>query len=165
MRFGWPTTNIMQELFEEDFLEWLAGLAEGRDLRHLKLNKISLGAVVAIPDYPSKTPPEKMVGVPIYGLSPALHPHVHPCCAMWGEAPQMMAGSVITAPMLLTAGDYVMICTGTGDTVREAQKAAYRVTKKIKIPSSPFWRPDIGSRLKKQLPELQTKGYASGMQF
>lgn len=165
MRFGWPTTNIMQELFQEDFIEWLAGLSEGRDLRHLRLNELSLGAVVAIPDYPSKTPPDKMVGVPIYGLTSSLHPHVHPCCTMWGEAPQQMGGSIIMAPMMLTAGDYVMICTGTGGTVREAQKAAYRVTKRIKIPSSPFWRPDIGTRLKKQLPELQKNGYATNMTF
>lgn len=166
MRFGWPTTNIQQELFDGDFIEWLAGLCDGKDLRHLRLNKVALGAVVAIPDYPyGKTAPEKMVGVPIYGLTPSLHPHVHPCETMWGEAPQMMGGSVITAPMMLTAGDYVLIATGLGRTVQEARNATYRVTKRIKIPSSPFWRPDIGQRLKKQLPELQRNGYATNMIF
>lgn len=165
MRFGWPTINIQQELHEMDFIEWLALLSNGKDGRRLKLNAVALGAVVAIPDYPSKTPPEKMVGVPVYGLTPSLHPHIHPCCMMWGEGPQESNGKIVQAPMPLTAGDYVLIGSGTGATVREAQSRAYRAIKKLKIPSSPFWRPDIGVRLKKQLPELQAKGYATGMNY
>lgn len=166
MRFGWPTINIQQELFEGDFIEWLAGLAEGRDLRRLRLNKTAVGVVMAIPDYPYKTVPiDKAVGVPVYGLTPSLHSHVHPCMMMWGEGPQEISGKIIQTPMPLTAGDYVLIASGTGDSVREARRAAYRTTKAIKIPSSPFWRPDIGVRLKKQLPELQAKGYATGMVY
>ena len=165
MRFGWPTTNILQELHDGDFIQWLADLCDGKDSRHLKLNKISSGLVVAIPNYPFLSPPEKTVGIPIYGLTPSLHPHVHPCSAMWGEAPMMMGGSVITAPMLLTAGDYVGVISGMGDTVQEARKRALSAVQKIKIPSSPYWRPDIGMRLKKQLQVLQKQGYASAMKF
>ena len=166
MRFGWPTINIQQELFEGDIIEWLAGLGQGRDVRRLKLNGLALGVTVAIPDYPYKTIPiDKAVGVPVYGITPSLHPHIHPCMMMWGDAPQETNGKIIQAPMPLTAGDYVLIATGSGRTVREAQSRAYNVTKKLKIPSSPFWRPDIGSRLKKQLPELQRMGYATGMAY
>ena len=88
MRFGWPTINIQQELHEMDFVEWLALLSNGKDGRQLKMNAVALGSVVAIPDYPAKTPPEKMIGVPVYGLTPSLHPHIHPACMMWGEGPQ-----------------------------------------------------------------------------
>jgi phosphoribosylamine--glycine ligase len=67
--------------------------------------------------------------------------------------------------MTLAAGDYVLVATGLGDSVQQARNKAYRILEKIKIPASPFWRPDIGSRLKKQLPEVQKHGYATGMTF
>lgn len=165
MRFGWPTFNIQQELFGSDVIEWLAHLSDGQDARKLKLNEIGLGAVVAIPDYPAKTSPEKSVGVPIYNLTPSVMEHVHPCSVMMDNAPQQLNGKIVTAPIWASAGEYVLIASGTGKTVRDAQKAAYRITGKIKMPSSPFWRPDIGARLKKELPTLQTKGYATGMLY
>lgn len=163
MRFGWPTFNIQQELFEGDVIEWLAGLADGQDLRQLRLNVPAVGVVLAIPNYPNLSPLEKVVGVPIYGLTPSLHPRVHPACCMWGEAPQSVNGKIIQSPMMLTAMDYVLIATGSGETVQAAQKQAYATLKRIKIPSSPFWRTDIATRLKKQLPTLQAKGYATDM--
>ena len=166
MRFGWPTINIQQELFEGDLIEWLAGLSEGQDLRRLRLNENAVGAVVAIPNYPyNQTPIDKMVGVPVYGLTPGNHPHIHPCGMMWGEGPMEVGGKIIQSPMLLTAADYVLIGAGRGAIVRDAQRRAYSAIKKITIPSSPFWRPDIGTRLSKQLPILRAKGYASGMSY
>jgi len=166
MRFGWPTINIQQELFEGDFIEYLAALAEGQDARGLRMNKIAVGVVVAIPDYPAKTIPiDKAVGVPVYGLTPALHEHVHPCMMQWGVGPQDVGGKIVDTPMPLTAGDYVLISTGTGDTVRDAQRRAYATTKRLKIPASPFWRPDIGVRLKRQLPDLLQHGFAAGMEY
>jgi phosphoribosylamine--glycine ligase len=77
----------------------------------------------------------------------------------------MKNGKIQSAPMHLTSGDYVLVTTGTGDSVRQARDAAYRVMKRLKVPSSPFWRPDIGMRLKKQIPALQAMGYATGMTF
>lgn len=165
MRFGWPTTNILQELHEEDFVTWLEALSSGRDARHLKLNAVASGLVVAIPHYPYLSPLDKVVGVPVYGMEEKLHPHLHPCMMMWGEGPQELNGKIVQAQMPLTAGDYVMIVSGTGNTVSEAQKQTHKVVEKLKIPSSPFWRPDIGTRLKKQLPELQAMGYATSMVF
>lgn len=165
MRFGWPTFNIQQELHSGDVIEWLGHLSEGRDARNCSLNKIALGTVLAIPDYPAKTPPEKMLGVPIYGLTPSLMEHVHLCCAMWGDAPQNVNGSIVKAPMHLTAGDYVLIASGTGKTVQQARSNVQRRLKSLQMPSSPFWRPDIGQRLKKQLPDLQKHGLAMGMTY
>jgi phosphoribosylamine-glycine ligase len=60
-------------------------------------------------------------------------------------------------------GDYVLVVSGTGESVGQAVRRAYAVVDKIKIPASPFWRVDIGQRLKKQLPEIQSLGYASNM--
>ena len=37
--------------------------------------------------------------------------------------------------------------------------------KTVQVPNSPFYRPDIGDRLKTQLPQIQAKGYATKMIF
>ena len=59
-----------------------------------------------------------------------------------------------------------MVVTGTGRTITEARRDAYAAVKKVKIPNSPFYRPDIGvGRMKKQLPELHKLGYAKGLEF
>ena len=166
MRFGWPTFNIQQELLDGDVIEWLGHLLNGRDERRLKLNKIALGACLAIPDFPySRDTRKNVTGVPVYGITESLKPHIHPCEMMLGEAPQMKDGKITSGPMTVTSGDYVLVATGTGDSVRQARDAAYRVMRRLKVPSSPFWRPDIGVRLKKEIPLLQEMGYATGMSY
>jgi phosphoribosylamine--glycine ligase len=167
MRFGWPTFNLQQALLKEkDPVSWLADLSEGRDSRPWLLSKTAVTVVMALPDFPySKATQKEVVGVPVYGITSNLMENIHPCQMMWGEAPQDLNGKIIHAPMMLTAGDYVLTTTGTGDSVREARTKAYRTLERLKAPSSPFWRPDIGQRLKKQLPEIQAHGYATGMEF
>lgn len=166
MRPGWPTFNIQQSLNQKDSVEWLGCLAAGRDLKPWRLNEISTGVVMALPEFPyGKTKIENMVGVPIMGVTPSMREHLHPCCVMDGMAPMDRNGEVVQERMWLTAGDYVLVATGQGESVRQARGRAYRILERIKVPASPFWRPDIGQRLKTQLPEIQRHGYASGMQF
>lgn len=167
MRPGWPTFNIQQALNEGDPVEWLAGLSEGRDLKPWTKDVISTGVVLALPEFPyGKTPVENMVGVPIQGTTPASLRNLHPCAVQQGSAPSDTAkGTVETTPCWLTAGDYVLVASGTGESVQAARRKAYRILEKLKVPASPFWRPDIGQRLKTQLPEIQKHGYASNMLF
>lgn len=168
MRFGWPTFNIQQALLTGDSAEWLTGLAEGRDLKPFSMESVATGVVLALPEFPyGKTPIDKMVGTPVYGsLQRSLRKHLHPCAMMLGkDIPTDVDDAVVKLPCLLTAGDYVLVASGTGETIRRARGAAYRVLDKIKVPASPFWRPDIGERLKEQLPMIQTKGYASNLVF
>jgi hypothetical protein len=40
-----------------------------------------------------------------------------------------------------------------------------RSLKKLSVPASPFWRVDIGHRLKKELPTLQAFGFAREMTY
>jgi phosphoribosylamine--glycine ligase len=166
MRPGWPTFNIQQALNKGDPAEWLAALAGGRDVRPWRYSAISTGVVMALPEFPyGKTRPENMIGVPIMGVEPSMVPHLHPCGVMLGEAPQDVDGKVLDLPCWLTAGDYVLVATGVADSISLARAKAYRILEKIRVPASPFWRPDIGQRLKKQLPEIQRHGFASRMQF
>lgn len=167
MRMGWPTFNIQQALVTGDHAEWLANLCAGRDSKPFSPELIAVGVVMALPEFPyGRTPTEKMFGVPILGLQASLEKHVHLCEAMQGSAPQDGPnGEIETKPCRVTAGDYVLVASGTGESVRRARTRAYAVLDKIKIPASPFYRTDIGQRLKTQLPEIQSWGYASRMLF
>ena len=55
--------------------------------------------------------------------------------------------------------------SGLGDSVRQARKRAYTVLESLEVPNSPFWRPDIGDRLKEQLPKIQSLGFATDLLF
>lgn len=166
MRPGWPTFNIQQALHKGDHAEWLMKLAEGQDARNWELDKVAAGVVLSIPDYPYSHLTRKEVnGIPLYGLNSKIHNSIHPCEMRMGEAPQEVAGKLVTLPCLVTAGDYVLVASGTGETVSEAKREAYRILKHLSLPNSPMYRTDIGNRLKKQLPMLHQMGFAQKLQF
>jgi len=166
MRPGWPTFNIQQAVHKGDHVQWLLDLAEGKDTRAFDLDTIVMGVVLSIPDYPYSHLTRKEVnGIPLYGLTPKNENSVHPCEMMLGEAPQDLDGKIVSQPCLVTAGDYVLVTTGTGATVSEAKKGAYNILDQISMPQSPSYRTDIGNRLKKQIPKLQSMGLATGMQY
>jgi len=82
-----------------------------------------------------------------------------------GSAPQKFLKKFVDSPMIVTAGDYVLVMSGTGPDVKSATDSVYRRLDKLVVPNSPMYRTDIGRRLRKQLPLLQAKGYATGMEF
>ena len=166
MRPGWPTFNIQQEL-HEDPVEWLAKLANGESCNPFTLDSIAIGVVLSIPDYPySHLTRKEVVGVPIYGLSPRLRPHVHYCEMMAGDdVPVDRDGTIARESIPLTAGDYVLVMSATAETVWDAKRKCYARLKRLSVPNSPMYRTDIGDRLSKQLPILQSKGFALGMTF
>ena len=167
MRPGWPTFNIQEPLHDFDVTEWLMSLTQ-RDSesgRRISTDTISLGVVLSIPDYPySHLTRKEVLGVPVYGLT-TVREHVHPCALMAGEAPQRTNGAIKNAPMMVTAGDYVLVMTATSPTVRESALTAYRRLRRLTVPNSPMWRTDIGRRLAKELPKLQSHGYAMAMSY
>ena len=166
MRLGWPTFNIQQSLLKGDPVEWMSALLQGRDLRPFMLDEVAVGVVMALPEFPyGKTPVEKVTGVPLYGLSSKLLPRSHMCGMQRSVAPIEKHGQIVNEMILAAAADYVLVASGTGPSVQRARAQAYRTLEEIKAPASPFWRPDIGSRLKKQLPLIQSLGYAKGMTF
>lgn len=165
MRPGWPTLNIQMALHEGDHAEWLMNLYNGKDERNWRMNEIATGVVVSIPDYPySHATKKEVVGVPIYGIDEHWS-HVHLCQAMMGTAPKKVVNKIIDCPMVVTAGDYVLVMTGIGTDVKSATDLTYRRLETLSLPNSPMYRTDIGRRLKKQLPKLHALGYASGMEF
>ncbi len=164
-RPGWPTWSIQQELHPGDPVEWLQTLASG-DTPPMSSRTIAIGVVLSIPDYPySHLTRKEVLGVPIYGVTPALEEHLHFCEVMMGSAPTDQGENVVTKTLPVTAGDYVLVASGTATTVWDAKQSAVRRLKRLTIPNSPMWRTDIGDRLSKQLPKLQSHGYAMGMEF
>ena len=166
MRPGWPTFNIQQAVHEGDCAEWLMDLLTTRESRNWRMNEIAAGVVMSIPDYPySQMTRKEVTGVPVYGVIPDMMEHVHFCEAMMAEAPRKIRDQFVDVPMICTAGDYVLVMSATGYDVKSATEAAYRRLKTLAVPNSPMYRTDIGRRLKRQLPVLQAKGYATGMAY
>lgn len=165
-RMGWPTFNIQLALSKGDPIEWLAGLADGQDFKPWQMDMVATGVVMALPDFPySHATRKEVVGVPIYGVTKRNEENLHYCNVMMGDSPVETNGKILTMPTLQTAGDYVLVATGTGETIRLARDKAYRAVRSLTIPCSPFWRPDIGSRLKTQLPKIQEQGFATGLLY
>jgi len=165
-RFGYPAINIELALHRGDPIEFLAGLAAGKPPRTRALNEIAVGVVEALPPYPfGHEKPEEVVGVPVWGVAPSIEDDLHFCMMQVGESPKVSGGTVGKAPCLATAGSYVMVGTGTGESVVEARDHAYRVLNRLTIPNSSFHRIDIGARLRSQLDKLQANGFAAGMRY
>lgn len=153
-RLGWPAFNIELALHEADPVEFLYAVATGARPPMRKMDEIAVGVVLALPPYPfGHEKPEEVVGVPIWGVTPGIEDRLHYCNVM-------MAGD-----QLATAGSYVLVGTGTADNVVSARNQAHRALDRMTIPVSPFWRIDIGARLKKQAPELQSYGFAMGLNY
>lgn len=166
MRPGWPTFQIQSPLVEGDPLEWLYRLAKGEKVSCFRHDEIAIGAVLSVPDYPySHQTRKEVVGIPVYGITPGLRPHVQFCEMMQGSAPLAIGDRIETKPIPVTAGDYVLTMTATAPTVREARSTLYRRLNRLLVPNSPMWRTDIGSRLAKELPGIQAMGFATGMRY
>lgn len=162
-RSGWPTFNIQQAIHQGDPAEWLVNLALGQnDSPPFRLNCPAAGIVMAIPDYPySHATQKEVTGIPVYGLDRMDKANIHPCQMMMGTAPIEKDGKITSEKMLVTAGDYVMLVTGTGQTIKLATAQAYDRLSKIEIPNSPFYRTDIGrGAFLEKLRAIQAKGFA-----
>ena len=155
MRFGYPAINLELALHRGDPIEFLMGVCEGKPPKTRALDEVAVGVVLALPPFPwghEKT--EEVVGIPIWGISAGIEDNIHPAMMQVKDDQQ-----------LATSGSYVLISTGTGDSVVRARNEALRVIDRLTIPASPWWRNDIGARLRGQLPKLQAHGYATGMRY
>ena len=166
MRPGWPCFQIQQALHEGDPAQWMLDLIDGFDTLKVKENKIAVGVVVAIPDFPySHLTKKEVSGIPIYGITPKNKSQVHLCEIQKGEAPVMGPTGYTMEDIPVTAGDYCVVVSGIGKTVVEASEKSYAVIKELVIPNSPIYRNDIGDRLEEQLDELHKMGFAEGMEY
>lgn len=168
-RLGWPAFQLQLALLKEkDPVQWLYDLATGKPHCPFSLDRVAIGVVLSVPDYPySHATQKEVVGVPIYGITKALWPYVHPCEMQLAKAPVQRGDKIVEEEMPATAGDYVLVMTATGESIQEVRERVYRRLARIKrkMPSNPMYRTDIGQRLDQQLPKLQAMGYAIGLSY
>lgn len=164
-RFGYPLWAIQQYLHKGDPAKWMADLLEGRDT--LRVHEgCAVGVVLSHGDYPyCKAPEEEVEDFPIYGLDKKVRSSVYFCQVKDGTTERLIGGEFQKVQQPVTAGCYIGVARGRGETVKEAQEEAYHTAKEIDLPSNKMYRTDIGNRLEKELPELQKMGYAKGMKY
>jgi len=164
MRPGWPAFNIMMAEHRGDPAEWMLDACNGEDTMDVTTD-IAVGIVLAQPDYPySNLTKKETTDVPIYGVSPKNHKYLAPQCVKITKMPDMDGDKVVERDIWATAGDYLMVVTGTGKTVSQACERAYKTVKEISVPDM-IYRDDIGEKLKDEIPELQKQGYATEFEY
>ena len=134
VRFGDPECQVLMARFEGDLLETLLAVAEGRlaDLPEPGFaDNVALTVVMAANGYPGT--PE--TGGTITGID----------AAEATGAIVFQAGTRDDGGKLVAAGGRVLAVTATGESVAEAQAAAYKAVDAIDFPTG-FCRRDIGWR-------------------
>ena len=159
-RMGWPLFQI-QQVLHPDVADWMLDLLNGRDTFE-PFEGVALGVVVAMPDFPAnKMLRIELTGFPLWGITDKNRYNIHPVELMLGEVTTLEGGKPHKVPMMVSAGNYLVVCSGTAPTVSAARANAMAVVKDLIIPNSPIYRNDIGCRIEHQLPELQALGYAT----
>lgn len=161
MRDGWPAKHNQIALQEGDQAQFMLDLVNGVDSLKVKDGAVSVSVVVSIPPYPYSDYADKETeGLPIYGFD---IDHVHLCEAMLADDVPVQAGDkVVSMPCYVTAGDYVAVCTGSGETISGAARSAYTAVKKLKVCGSMMYRNDIGV-LGDKIERIQKHGFAAGL--
>ncbi len=133
-RMGDPETEVVLPRIESDFVELLVAAAKG-DLKGKKIsisNEYAVTVVLASGGYPEAFEKGKV----ITGFSPD------------SQSTLFHAGTKTQAGTTITNGGRVMTATGTGKTLTEAVKNAYRMATSIKWDGI-YYRKDIGQDLLK----------------
>ena len=161
-RPGWPYDWIASDLHKGDPVEWMRDLLDGHDTLKVSYD-VAIGEVVAIPPFPRDDCDEaECMDLPIQ--IPERWDRIHPVCMQIHEGPAMKDGKVVETDIFATTGNYVLVATGIGSTVKQAKKSVDTLIKKINV-SNMMVRNDIGDDLETSLPELHKLGFATSMEF
>jgi phosphoribosylamine---glycine ligase len=164
-RLGWPDFNIRQEVIDHDPVKWMKAMLDGRDEFNPRPD-VAVGVVLTHGDYPiARDPHAKWTGFPVH-FDEELWPHLQWQMVKMGTEPMLdESGELHHFRSLVTAGNYVVVATGSGPTVTQAAEKAYYVADNVKWPSNRMYRTDIGRKLQSDLEFLQPLGYARGMRY
>ena len=140
-RFGYPGFAILSALFEEDCGAILGRVAAGSSTPIATAEGYAVGVVLTVPPFPYHFGYAELTkGTPVC-LPPDLtrdeRRHLH------------FAEVGLDGGLLVTTGQigYAMVVTGRGDTLEEAQRAAYALCDRIALPKVRY-RNDIGDSLR-----------------
>jgi len=164
-RPGYPMINIIMPLLKGDPAEWMLDCFKGKNTLEIE-EKTCVGVVMANSDFPFNSKDlDEYLDFPII-TDGADHHHVHAAHLKLSKTIKSVDGTLMEdMPEWGTAGSYIVICTGVGDTVSEAKEAAYKVVDKVKFGNDEHHRTDIGSKCEKMLPKLHKFGFCKGWNY
>jgi phosphoribosylamine--glycine ligase len=151
-RFGYPGFAILTALFAEPMGPMLGRVARGEGGAIRTHGGYAVGVVLTVPPFPYHHGYDELAkGLPILldDVDEEDRANLH-----YGEV-------ALERDTLVTAGQigYVMVVTGRGEAIADAQRAAYRLAGKVAIPNVRY-RNDIGDALKSRgLAELTRLGW------
>lgn len=164
-RPGYPMWNIQQPLHQGDPAEWLLDCVKGKNTLEI-LEQTCVGVVMANSDFPwNAKDEESYLDFPVLTDGADLN-FIHPCEVKLTNTVKMIDGEMYEdMPEWGTAGSYIVVCTGVGDSITEAKENAYKQVKKIKIGNDVAYRTDIGDRCEEALKKLRKFGYCTDWKF
>lgn len=149
-RFGYPTISVQQESMITPIGEFFYNLASGQDPELKVKTGFHVGVRIVVPPYPfrdKRTFDSYTKGTTIVFKKKNLEGiHIEDVKLVNGE--WIVTGSAGVA----------LIVTGSGSTMRQAQKQAYTRIQNILIPNM-YYRDDIGDRWFEDSDKLTTWGY------
>ncbi|WP_338787766.1 phosphoribosylamine--glycine ligase [Metabacillus sp. FJAT-53654] len=129
-RFGDPETQVVLPRLESDLVESLLAILDDKPVELVWTSKAVLGVVLASKGYPNEYEKGQAIGQ-------LTEKHV--------EAVIFHAGTKKVEDQFVNNGGRVLVVSGYGDTISEAQENAYELVEKIAVPAL-FYRKDIGNK-------------------
>ncbi len=151
-RFGYPTIQIQQEGILTPMGEWLYKLARGEDMEIKTKRGFQVGVRIMVPTYFSKSKDKETIEM--YRDLPILFKRQENLEGIHIEDIKIEEG------VWRIAGESgcLLVVTGSGSTVAEAQAQSYTRIKNIMVQNM-FYRTDIGAKWTTDSDKLQTWGY------
>lgn len=149
-RFGYPTISIQMEGITSNLGEFFYNLACGQQAELKTKKGFQIGVVIAVPPFPFTD----LAAFKRYSedasiiFKKPIYDGVHIGDVKLVEGDWRLAGQ----------SGYALVITGSGTTVEDAQKQAYKRIENILIPNM-FYRTDIGNRWVRDSDMLHTWGY------
>jgi phosphoribosylamine--glycine ligase len=127
-RFGDPETQVVLPRLESDLVESLLAILDDKPVELVWTSKAVLGVVLASKGYPNEYEKGQAIGQ---------------LTEKHDEAVIFHAGTKKVEDQFVNNGGRVLVVSGYGDTISEAQENAYELVEKIAAPAL-FYRKDIG---------------------
>lgn len=149
-RFGYPTLSIQMEGVLNRWGDFFHALATHQPFQLKTKKGYQVGVVVAVPPFPFEDLKafKKYSEDAVVIFKKPVSEGVYPADVKLVDGDWRLAGST----------GYVLVCTGSGPTMEDAQKEAYGRVRNIIIPNM-FYRTDIGARWQRDGDLLRTWGY------
>ncbi len=149
-RFGYPTINIQMEGVLSKWGDLFHAIANRQPFALKTVKGFQVGVVVALPPYPYDDADtfEKLSDDAAILFKKPQMAGIHHCDIHLVDGDWRVTGQ----------SGYVLVVTGSGPTMPDAQKEVYNRVKNIILPNM-FYRTDIGNRWTKDGDLLHTWGY------